>query len=251
MLLREKYYKKQIELLDGINLKEELDKLDINEKIVGYLYYSKNGENLLNLYLNEKDDVIKKQEVIDNLIVFKNTNGSVFKNPPLDIWLNNKDAWCKSLAKTIAKTYCLEYREALSEVYFTIVKLYNKNKFLDNLAYIQSCVKNNISLKLRRDKNKLNGDNVKVVSLDTIVQSNEDNNLTLEQMIENPNCINPENNAEFLSVKKEILKVLEKSFSKREIEQIATYPVTMLPSSLFSRLSRWRKKNTLESILER
>lgn len=251
MLLREKYYKKQIELFENIDLQTELDQLG-NEKIVGYLFYCKaNGEKLLNLYLNERDNVVDKQEILDNLLVFNNGSNSVFKNPPLEIWLANKDGWCKSLAKTLSNKFNLEYDEVLSEVYFNVAKLYNGNKFLDNLSYVQTSVKNSLLNKLRDERNKLNGDNSSVISLDNIVPNCEDNNITFEQMIEDTNCINPEKNAEWLSVRKSIFKLLEKSFTKQEIEQITTCKARQLPSGLFSRLARWRKKNTLEKVMER
>jgi len=251
MLLKEKYYKKQIEIFDNIDLKAELEDLG-DEKIVGYLFYCKpNGEKLLNLYLNEKDNVVDKQEIIDNLSLFNSSNNVVFKNPPLEIWLANKNGWCKNLAKNLANKFSLNYDEVLSEVYFNVVKLYKKNKFLDNLGYTQTSVKNSILNKMRNEKNKLNGDNSFVVSLDSIIQNCEDNNITFEQMIEDNTCINPEKNAEWLSIRKSIFKLLEKSFTKQEIEQITTCKSRQLPSGLFSRLARWRKKNTLEKVIGR
>lgn len=251
MLMREKYYKKQIEILDNIDLKAELEQLG-NEKIVGYLFYCKaNGEKLLNLYLNEKDNIVDKQEIVDNLSVFKNSNNAVFKNPPLEIWLENKESWCKNLARNLANKFNLDYEEVLSEVYFNVVKLYKKNKFLDNLGYTQMSVKNSVLNKIRSDKVRLTSDNSAVLSLDSVIPNCEDNNITLAQVIEDTNCVSPERNAEFLSVKNSIFKTLEKSFTKQEIEQITTCKVRELPSGLFNRLARWRKRNTLEKVLER
>lgn len=251
MLIKEKYYKKQIEILDNVDIKAELEQLG-NEKIVGYLFYCKsNGEKLLNLYLNEKDNIVEKQEIVDNLSVFKNGNNAVFKNPPLEIWLENKESWCKNLARNLANKFNLDYDDVLSEVYFIVVKLYNNNKFLDNLAYTQTSVKNGVLNKMRTDRFKLTSDNSAVLSLDSVVQNCGDNDITLAQVIEDTDCINPERNAEFLSVRNSVFKMLEKSFTKQEIEQITTCKVRELPSGLFNRLARWRKRNTLEKVLER
>ena len=104
---------------------------------------------------------------------------------------------------------------------------------------------------MRTDRFKLTSDNSAVLSLDSVVQNCGDNDITLAQVIEDTDCINPERNAEFLSVKNSIFKMLEKSFTKQEIEQITTCKVRELPSGLFNRLARWRKRNTLEKVLER
>lgn len=264
-----KYYIKQF-IINDISFQDwcesNLETILENNKIIGYLFTvleSKLGQNpkVLNLYLIRKDYYEKPSIDIEilakdwELFLLKcNDNkrayNSVFRNPPIEQWLDTKDNWCKKLANEISTTFKLPYEEALSDVYLSIMKCYNKNTiYMGNLNYLRKTAYNVVLMTLRYNKKRLNLDNVLVCSLNTPIDTNKDGEeLTLIDLLPADEEMT-EDSLEYKDLLKRVTDLLSKSFSQREIDQILKLRNSYLPVSIYKRLLNWRTKHSVEEVL--
>lgn len=263
------YYIKQFVCNDNNNpalwTDESLSELVNKDSIIGYLFINKGeivfGKEVitLNLYLmnpeyyNDEPVLLKDLRDAWNRITEQSEPlNIVFKNPPIQQWLDTKKEWCSKLATSLVKKYGLEYDEAMSEIYFTLLKAYRKmTVYVGNLNYISTAVNNNIKLIHRDEQRKLTLNNPNVYSGEMIirgVRKNDDTMVTLFDMIPYEDSGYSEcETKEFESL---IDNLLSEEFSEREIEQIKKLPLSLLPASIYRRLLRWRKKHSIKEIMQ-
>lgn len=234
------------------------------DKIIGYLFSVKEDTfNLktlvLNLYLIKKDFYVKDGvsdielgndwELFLNKVYTDNSTKhvAVFKNPPIENWLDTKDNWCKKVATEYSKQFQKPYNDILSDVYFSIAKCYTKsNVYMGNLNYVKQTIKNDILMNIRHDKHKVYGDNL--VSLNTVIGVAKDGNeQTLEDVIPEPEDLS-EDSLEYRNIKDIVIKLLKNDFTDREIEQLINQRSIFLPQSLYKRLVRWRERHSIKEI---
>lgn len=233
-----------------------------HDKLIGFLFSVKKGVKfgeqipILNLYLINSaycnSEIITLKELQNQWLIFcdKMLNESliskmiVFRNPPIKYWIDTKENWCKKLAAKIAEQFGWSFDEALSEVYYTVMKCYNKGHvYMGNLGYIQTSVYNNVRMCIRFNKNRLNQQSRKCTSLDqTIAESEDGEAITLADCIGEDDKLFAE--LEFNEFKKDCENLMSKNFSKREIEQILTQKACYLPLNLYRRLINWRYRHS-------
>lgn len=248
--------------------KEFYEGLTKDNAIIGYLYKVTKPTALiaagkvLNLYLIKREYYdeaeVSRQELVDAWFTFlvkcetsKGHDINVFKNPPAKQWLETKENWCKKLASKIAEQYHWSYDDALSEVYYIVLKCYNKGRvYMGNLGYIQTACTNSVLMSLRYNRNRLNGMNPKVQSFEVPVGEDKDGAvITLGETLGVEDPFYAEHDA--AEFREELMQVLRKSFSDREIEQIINQPQKgYLPMQLYRRLLKWRKEHSVKEFLE-
>lgn len=261
-----------------INDKEVSDWLNTNwahinqdNRVIGYLFSVKEGNNLnsdievLNLYLiNTKyyvGNVVHANELKSDwdLFSFKVSEEVsykrkiVFKNPPIKEWIATKENWCMKLAHKVSKQYQWSFDDTLSEVYYTIMRLYNRgNIYMGNLGYIENAVNNAVKINIRDNKNKLLLSNENVVSLNSPI-NNEDEDITFSDIIAAPEEV--DDNILYQELRDNVIKLLSQRFSPREIDLLLKVDKkeqrTLLSPQLYNKLLHWRMShNPMEVINE-
>lgn len=236
--------------------------------ILGYLFSTRESTlmcaepKVLNLYLiNRKyyqgtEITLKSLFQAWELFLYKcNTetvykNKIVFVNPPIKEFIDTKDNWCKKLATKLSVTYHKSFEEALSDVYYGIMKCYTKdNIYIGNLSYIEKTINSILLMEIRSNKNKINQDSGLAISLNqTITESSDGEELALIDMLIGEDYAKLEQ--DYDSLKAKAIKLLSKSFSNREIDQILNTKQSLLPRSLYRKLWNWRKQHTEAEIYE-
>ena len=234
------------------------------DKCIGYLFSTKEGirfapdSRVLNIYLIKpqyyKQAGIYRQELSDqwNIFVSKciseehHSKRNVFRNPPVEQWIDTKENWCKKLAAKISEQFDWTFSEALSEVYFTVMRCYRKGHvYMGNLGYIQTAVYNSVRMSFRDNRNKLNQDSGRAESLETPIGESDDG-----EQITLGDCVGVEDplfaEMEYKEFEKELKDVLLLDFSERELEQILNQKSGYLPMNLYRRLIRWRGQHSPE-----
>ena len=265
-----KYYIEQIILTDDNNpdlWDEQYYKETIchGDKCIGYLFNLKEATNLvsrakvLNLYLIKPEyyleDSIENDELREKLKLFEancaeseeyNHKMNVFRNPPLKNWMDTKENWCKKLAHKITQQFNLTFEDALSEVYYTVVKCYSKSfVYMGNLGYIQTAAYNNIRLRYRVESKTLNQDYNGCDSLDQTISSQNEDNETVRLM----DVIPAEKDSklvefEYNELEADCKKLLSDTFSPRDIDQIIKNGAGYLPMNIYRKLLKWRKQHS-------
>lgn len=268
-----KFYIKQYILNNYNNFQEwsDMNYSNIHNKdaIIGYLFSVKEGNRLcetsyvLNLYLIKHEYYNGKEITINDLknaweLFFikcktesSHTKKNLFANPPVEQWIDTKENWCKKLATQLSKQFDKSYDDTLSEIYYNIVRCYNKgNVYMGNLGYLRKTVVNALLMEKRANKNKIIQDNGNAISLDTvIIQDSDDEETTLMDMLEIKEEMT-EDSLEYKEIKEKVVSMLSDTFSLREIDQLINNKQLYLPRSLYSRLLRWRKKHSIEEVYE-
>lgn len=225
----------------------EFSKICNGKNVVGYLFIS----GKLKLYLsNNKSRNITIKDLKSDYDKFKVSEKPVYRNPPLPMWLETKDNWCKKIANKLALKYNLHFENVLSEVYLSICKCYKKGVYLGNLGYIERAIINNLLCSIRYDKNRLYDKNILLISLDMNIGDSEDGSLTLCDIL--PSDEDPFKEIEYKQLENALIKELSVMFSTREIEQIINCErVKYLPVSVYRRLLRFRKKCPLSLFMKK
>ena len=237
-----------------------------HDKLIGFLFSVRQDVKfglvkILNMYLIKPNYYDKPEITLDELVIAYNlflekvktethhNKMVVFKNPPIKQWIDTKENWCKKQATKVAAQFGWDFDEALSEVYYTIMKCYAKEHvYMGNLGYIQTAIFNNVRMCIRYNKNRLNGMSANVESLDQIMfESDEGESISLSDILgyEDENF----KRLEYEAFKKEVIDALANSFSPREIDQILKQKAGYLPMNLYKRLTLWRKKHSREEFI--
>ncbi len=258
------YYIKQFVCNDENNpalwTDEVFSELVDKNSVIGYLFRNKGniafGKNVITLNLYIINPQYYKGEIVDltELQVAweaMSDRDKMFKNPPIEQWLDTKREWCNKLAMNLVKKYGLEFDEAMSEIYLALLKAYDKSTvYVGNLAYIENAVNNNIRSNYRKDKKKLFLDNPRVISGEIAIsrEDEDDRPITLFDIL----SIEDEYYAskDFEELEETIDKMLLEEFSQREIEQIKTLPASFIPRAIYRRLIRWRQKHSIEEVMK-
>lgn len=236
---------------------------------IGYLFTTKDGAfgtfgKILNLYLinrkyyrqsevdlNELKTSYARFEI--NCLNYPSqkqyTKRIVFKNPPIEEWLKTKDNWIAKTAKDLSNSWQISYDEALSSIYFIVVKFYHRSDvYMGNLNYIYTGVLNKLRGKERYDKNRLYGKNV--ISGDSPRYIDKEGNV--ETWFDTVGVEDTQHlERDYLEFVSELRNFMSKDFSQRELDQIFSVDNVMyLPDSLYVRLLRWRKKHSREEVLK-
>lgn len=264
-----KYYIKQYVITSGFQewLLTNYDQITENDKIIGYLFAEresafKSTADILNLYLIKKEyyagDGVSEEELTKSWELFLSTVNTeldmtrrkVFKNPPIENWLDTKDNWCKKLANSLSNSYNIPYHEMLSDVYFGIMLCYTRgNIYMGSLNYIRRCVNNIVLMKLRALKHRVNQDSGLAVSMNTIIgKDNTEEDILLSDTIADKSD-KSEESAEYNSVLNHCRKLLSDSFTDREIDQIISQRISYLPQNIQVKLLYWRKKHDISEVL--
>ena len=251
-MMLNKYYIKQFNITNSSFQEfiktyfEDITKVDY---IVGYLFIVENGKDILNIYLFKKRSVNFAFTPI-SLATFKNdwelffvTKKLLFKNPPIEMWLDTKNNWCKKLANHISKKFGITYDEALSEVYNGIMICYNNvTVYMGNLNYIKHTIINNLLKDIRYEKKRLTLNNPMVISLDQSFElDSEDDAIKLNEIIAAPEDCSEESSS-YRETLKQCKKLLSGKFTEREIDMILTIDQSLLPRPLYKRLWNWRNE---------
>lgn len=245
----------------------DLCRLTNDEAVVGYILkpikIDTDIQSLLNLYVIDRDDVTELDKVID-VQFLKNVFAQwleslvedpgcyMFRNPPLDKWLETKENWIKKVTGKLSSAYHTVYDECLSSLYTTILHCYNKeNVYLGNLHYIIVAANNRLKVEHRFMRNRLYGEHPDAVHLDAVPS---DFNPALENSIsslheiiggvEDPSVQREKDTEMFKAIKADLLE----EFSEREIDQIINAP-GYLPNTLYRKLLKWRKSHKREDYL--
>lgn len=264
-----KFYIKQY-IINNVSFQEWADnhmveKLKDNA-IIGYLFSTKSNKFLeptqvLNVYLIKRE-YYKKSEIsmIElakdwELFLLKCKESTdykkqaVFKNPPIEEWLDTKDNWCKKVAGEISATFSMPFQDALSDTYYAIMVCYNKGTiYMGNLNYIKKSVYNKVLMELRANKRRVNLDSGLAISLNTVIGSDsDDNELTIMDIIPEEEKMT-EDSLEYKMLLDNATKLLSQTFSPREIEQILTKTPAQLPTNVYRRLLTWRYKHSIDEV---
>lgn len=240
-------------------VEEDLKSKLNGEVVVGYMLRIHNENfgivlySILEKYLSSKDSIISLQTLQNAfeqwLESLQEDPGSVvFRNPPIEEWLDSKDNWLKKVSGNLAKTYNRTYDECLSELYYVIMTCYNKQTvYLGSLNYIVTTAHNAIKKEYNYMKNRLTGSHPLAIHLDA---SPSDFNASLEDSVESFHELIGEldpsfEQLEFEELREAILKDMSSEFSPREIDQILNYN-NFLPDQLYRKLLRWRKLRKME-----
>jgi len=245
----------------------DLSKLTRNEVVVGYLLKSAKIESdyrsILNLYIIDADQLLPTHKIINALTlkhVFlqwteslaEDSRSFMFRNPPLDKWLETKRNWVKKITGILSATYYKTYDDCLSTLYTTILVCYNRGDiYIGNLHYLVVATNNRLKMDHRYMKNRLTGEHKEAVHLDA-APSDFNNDLensisSLHEIIggvEDPYIKEYDTYEIFKSIKTDLLK----EFSEREIDQIVNAP-GYLPNTLYRKLLKWRKSHKKEDYL--
>lgn len=215
---------------------------------------------VLNLYYIDDSKVLNKatiltQPVLGNIFkqwleaIIEDEKSFMFRNPPLDLWLDTKDNWVKKITIKLSTMYTTPYDDCLSTVYDTLVKCYNRGDvYMGNLNYLSTAIHNNIKLDYRYLKNRWHGGHQDAIHLDANVSdfnaSADEGVTTLHEIIGGQLDHDPveQREKDMLST---IMSDLKREFSPREIDQIINHQAT-LPMTLYRKLLKWRKEHTRE-----
>lgn len=247
----------------GIWNEEKLNKITNGHIIVGYLFTTKNGAfnelgHILNLYLINKKYYRKDIITLEMLKTAYHTflvkckeytdpnqyaKRNVFQNPPIEEWLRTKDNWCKKIAHKIMEFGSYTMLEAMSEIYNTIVRLYNKpHVYMGNLSYVQTAIFNDLKMSHRKEKVYITGNNENVMSLDAVIEVGKDSDaITLYEIIGIEDSAHREQ--DYKDFENDCRELLRTEFSDREITQIFTQKAGYLPMNIYRRLLNWRANN--------
>lgn len=246
----------------------DLLKITSNRMVVGYILKnrSKNSDEpspILNMYVIRAEHIMTPDKII-NAITLKNAflqwlesltedpKSYMFRNPPLEEWLDTKQNWIKKITGKLSLSYNKSYDECLSSLYMTILDCYNKSDvYIGNLHYIIVAVNNKLRLEFRYMKNRLHGGHPDAIHLDAVPS---DFNAGLDDSINSLHEIiggydDPYFEDERTQESLEALRAdLRKEFSDREIDQIVNSP-GFLPMQLYRKLLKWRKTHKREDYL--
>ena len=185
---------------------------------------------MLNLYLIKKANYQKPAISLDALkmswelflLSYENKkNTYVYVNPPFEAWLDTKNNWCKKVATNLSRKFKMDFDEAVSNVYLSISKLYDKGTvYMGSLNYIQQSIYNDILMDIRYNKNRVNADSGLAISLNTPIGYDADGKeITIEDTLAEPEDIS-EDSLEYQSTLNCCKKLMADRFSPREIDQI-------------------------------
>ena len=222
--------------------------------IIGYMFSHGKGKfgvnvDTLNLYLINRryysETGVTREVLEQSANAFFCSTEKVFKNPPISQWFDTKINWCKKLAKKYCVRFNKTYDDMLSDIYYTILRLYKKpNVYMGSLNYIERSIVTDQLLEKRDDKNKSFNDVAK--SLDSPIPC-EDDNLSLEDVIASD--FDMDKDIEYNELVRDTKKLLSNMFSEREIEMLLNTPTNMLMSNLYRRLLNWRKHHNSKEVL--
>ena len=242
----------------------KLSQLTNNQVIIGYILkpikLESNLQSLLNLYVIDEDSLSDSDKVID-LQFLKNVFAQwleslvedpicyMFRNPPLDKWLETKENWIKKVTGKLSVAYHTTYDDCLSSLYTTILYCYHKeNVYIGNLHYLIVSANNRLKVEHRFMRNRLYGGHPNAIHLDALPSdfngALENSISSLHEVIggEEDSSIQKEKNLEiFDAIKTDLLN----DFSEREIDQIINSP-SYLPNTLYRKLLKWRKTHKRE-----
>lgn len=266
-----KTYKHQYKLVKFVLTAEDNPYLWTNEKLkemlqdkvmIGYMFRSKGEQHTVSIYTIEAKYLKTKDRLvtIDNLksaylqwleSLIENEKSIVFRNPPIQEWLDTKDEWCRKTARKLSLKYNKTFDDALSAVYFVVMKCYNDGRvYMGNLFYIEQCAHNKIKKNIVYMRNRLTGEHPLVISLDaTPSEYNEslgDSTLTFHEIISEEDI--GDNTEELRQIIDNAIEGLKQEFSPREIDQILNNR-GYLPMPLYRRLLKWRKTHKMEDYL--
>jgi hypothetical protein len=269
-----KFYIQQY-IINGYNSFEEwsmspsinLEKALKREAIVGFFFTEQDGVQfsepalVLNLYWIKREYYrgpeisVKTLREAWELFLFnceqeEHSKHRLFQNPPIELWLDTKDNWCKKLARTLAEQFDKSFQEALSNVYLVIMQSYRRNTvYMGNLGYIRKAAYNRMLMDLRYNKCRINQDSGNAISLDTVVYSEGEDELSLLDML--PSDEETDDELMYKEILEKAKELLSKTFSPREIDQILTQPqVKYLPLGLYRKLMRWRNAHNVGELYE-
>jgi len=216
---------------------ENIDEIDISldkYHIIGY-YVSNKG---ITLWLDKSNSEITLDDiklmydkcVIDNIICYK--------NPPLDLWLNDHSDFIKALSSNLSNKYSADKDSVLSDIYYVICLLYKKNKYLGSLNYIRKSCDNFIKMSYRLDRfNKLISSGM-IISLDTPLLVDDD--IVLSEIIEDTSS--NDNKLDDM-IKLLRISLLSVGMSVNEIKLILDEKFGNLSSAGYRRFLKWRKNH--------
>ena len=246
---------------------EDLMKLTGKRVVVGYIFKPVKVvpelQSLLNLYVIDRDALNDTHQVLDAVLLqsaflqwleslTEDPKSFVFRNPPLDKWLETKDNWIKKVTGKLAESYTHTYDECLSALYTTILHCYNKGDiYIGNLHYLVVSVNNRIKVEHRFMKNRLCGAHPNAVHLDAVPSDFndglEDSISSMHEIVggvEDPSIEQERRREMFRAIRKDMCD----EFSEREIDQIMRSP-GYLPNTLYRKLLKWRKTHKREDYL--
>lgn len=244
----------------------DLDLITEGEFIIGYLI--KNAAPIeedivpvLNLYLYDNLKTLSDPTKIISLALLQNIflqwveslredlKSYMFRNPPLEEWLDTKKEWVKKISYKLSQSYGRNFDECMSTLYMTILNIYNKSdKYLGNLHYIVVAVNNEIRREFKFMRNRWHGGHPDALHLDADFQEGVDDSISsLHEIIGGPTYADLEE-LRLVQVFEEIREDMKKEFSPREMDQIVNTP-GFLPLPLYRRLLKWRKTHKLEDYL--
>ena len=213
--------------------------------IIGFLMTKEH----INLYLHKrlfsryKEITLKK---IQEYFLNKQRN-YIFYNIPIDLWLESKSFWISKIANEITKNYGKSYDDAVSDIYFTILKLYRNEKvYMGNLNYVKKAIITDIQQEYRYDIKRLYGKNPMLYSLDDDNFSENGEIKNLHELLGYEDEYHKDNS--YADFEKDIKLQLKNEFSTAEIREIINlanrpqYDCQFLPPNLYRRLLVFRKK---------
>lgn len=263
-----KFYIKQFIVNDFNNFVEQWTECTDknNNVIIGCLIMEQKGKfdlttTIINLYLIDKkyyygqvynlNDILNLYSLYINKCEDKTKPHLAFINPPIAEWIDSKDNWCKKMAANVSHTYNMSFEEALSEVYYTILKCYKKGTiYMGNLVYIRTAIFNNILCKIRDNKNKVNADSGLAVSMNLSIGKDGEDELTLEDVLSLDDM--SESSISYNELVNALRKMMSKVFSNRELDQIINNIASpqYIPTSTYNKLLKWRKAHSPLEIYE-
>lgn len=249
---------------------EEFKERTKDNLVIGYLFLVKEGvkfgpaTRLLNLYLikpkyyqSEPEKIVVLSDLakawdtwMDHM--FKGDEKFMcFQNPPIKEWLNTKENWCMKQADRIVQQWGWTFDDALSQVYWAVMKCYKKGHvYMGNLGYIITAINNSIGMDHRYNKNRLHGGNPLVVSGDQQAYQEDDSNdnacCSVWDTIGKDDPYYAEQ--DYKQFEADLRALMRADFSDREIDQIFTQRSGYLPMGLYRRLLKWRKKHSIKEL---
>lgn len=214
---------------------------------------------VLNIYIispNKVEDTSKiiTRETLGSIFlqwletIITDSKSFMFRNPPLDLWLDTKDNWIKKITNRVAELYGIDYDECLSTIYTTLLNCYSRGDvYMGNLNYLNTAIHNTVRLEYRFMKNRLHGNHPNAIHLDANMNdfSGSDEGITTLHELIGGQEDDYHHNSKYDFMLEEIMDDLRQVFSEREIDQIINYP-KLLPMPTYRRLLKWRKEHTRE-----
>ena len=258
-----KFYIKPLDITNMSFQEFEVTMQDIlkDDKLVGYFYDGKKPEKTLNLYLIKRKYYDGPEICISDytwkLFLSKtpeSNNYLLFENPPIELWLDTKNNWCKKIASILSKKFDMKYDEALSHLYMAVVKCYARGlAYMGNLSYVYKAAYHEILMYKRFCKKRFITENNtgNTISMNTVIDTSSDGeDITLEDALPAPEDVS-ETSLGYRELLQNCKDLLSDSFSPREIEQIILLEgsETSLPINLYARLARWRNKHSVKEVI--